>query len=136
MARSSHLKVESYDPEVQKWESYEERLTMFFEANNVTEDKKKVAIFLSSIHTQSASESVTNFLAELKRLSSTCNFGAFLKDALRDRFVCGLYDATVQKKLLSEDDSLTLEKALKIAVSMETAAKSSAIIKEGTPSGF
>ncbi|KAJ8042845.1 Synaptic vesicle 2-related protein [Holothuria leucospilota] len=182
MARSSHLEVESYDPEVEKWESYEERLTMFFEANNVTEDKKKVAIFLSSMgakgygllknlvspdkpsaknfpeicktlkdyysprppvllerfrfysHTQSASESVTNFLAELKRLSSTCNFGAFLKDALRDWFVCGLYDATVQKKLLSEDDSLTLEKALKIAVSMETAAKSSAIIKEGTPS--
>lgn len=57
----------------------------------------------------------------------------FLKDALRDRFVCGLHETTVQRKLLSEDDSLSLEKALKIAVSMETVAKGSAIIKEGIP---
>ena len=58
------------------------------------------------------------------RLSSTCNFGVFLKDALRDRLVGGLLDATVQKNLLSEDD-------LKTAVSMETEATKSAIIKEG-----
>lgn len=42
---SSDLKVESYDPVVENWESYEERLTMFFEANDIREDKKKVAIF-------------------------------------------------------------------------------------------
>lgn len=48
----AYLKVESYDHDVEMWESYEERMIMFYEANDVTNDKKYVAIFLSSMGAQ------------------------------------------------------------------------------------
>ncbi|KAJ8041649.1 hypothetical protein HOLleu_12531 [Holothuria leucospilota] len=43
------IKVEPFDPDLEKWESYEERTIQFFLANDVTEDKKKVAVLLSSM---------------------------------------------------------------------------------------
>ena len=53
------------------------------------------------------------------------SFGAdFLDQALRDRFVCGLANEAIQKKLLLEAD-LDLAKAVKIALSLEGADKSS-----------
>lgn len=47
---SATLKVESYNPDVEIWESCEERIIMgVFLANGVTYDKKKVFYFLSSM---------------------------------------------------------------------------------------
>ena len=77
---------------------------------------------------QREGELCSKFLAELRRLTEHCNFGNFLQDALRDRFVCGLKDERIQRRLLSEKD-LTLQKALEIATAMETAAKDSSEIK-------
>ena len=37
-----------------------------------------------------AEESVSEFLVELRRLASHCEFGQFLDEALWDRLVCGL----------------------------------------------
>ncbi|KAJ8017724.1 hypothetical protein HOLleu_44666 [Holothuria leucospilota] len=176
------IKVEPFDPDLEKWESYEERTIQFFLANDVTEDKKKVAVLLSSMgpkgygllkslttptkpstltfpdickrlhdyynpkppvllerfrfynQIQGPSEKIAEYLAELRRLSSTCNFGGFLNEALRDKFVCGLFDTAIQKKLLSEDDSLTLDKAVKTPMSMESANKNAAITKGETHS--
>ena len=51
---------------------------------------------------QREGESVAQYIAELRKLSERCVFGAFLKEALRDMFVIGLKDMSVQKKLLSE----------------------------------
>ena len=45
-----------------------------------------------------------------------------LIDTLRDRFVCGLCNDQIQKKLLTIRE-LSLDKALEIAVAMETATK-------------
>ena len=39
---------------------------------------------------QLPTESITEFVAELRRLSIHCSFGANLDEALRDRLVCGL----------------------------------------------
>ena len=39
---------------------------------------------------QGDSESVSQYLTELRKLSEHCQFQNFLNDALRDRFVCGL----------------------------------------------
>ena len=47
---------------------------------------------------QLPSESIAEYVAELKRLAATCNFKTYLPKALRDRFVCGLNH---QKKLLA-----------------------------------
>ena len=51
-----------------------------------------------------------------------CDFGANLKYSLCDRFVCGLRNEAIQKRLLSVD-KLTYEKALEIVLAMESASK-------------
>ena len=66
-------------------------------------------------------ESVTTYLAELRRLATNCKFEGFLSSALRDRFVCGLRDSETQKRLLAEAD-LKLDKAIEISQGMEAAA--------------
>ena len=40
---------------------------------------------------QEPSEKMADYIAELRRLATTCEFGTFLDEALRDKFVCGLY---------------------------------------------
>ena len=65
---------------------------------------------------------MADFAAALRRLKIRCKFGDFLPDALRDKFVCGIRSNAIQKRLLTEPDSLTMDKALEIAQGMETAA--------------
>ena len=48
---------------------------------------------------QKTSESVSDFVAALKELAHTCEFGATLNDTLRDRFVTGLSNAKTQHRL-------------------------------------
>ena len=71
-------------------------------------------------HSRQARESVTTYLAELKRLSEHCNFGDTLQYMLRDRLVCGIQDQRTQRRLLAESD-LTLQKAFEKALAIETA---------------
>ncbi|XP_061904359.1 uncharacterized protein K02A2.6-like [Entelurus aequoreus] len=71
---------------------------------------------------QEEGESVTMFMAALRKLAEHCEFGDTLSDALRDRLVCGLANEAAQKRLLTESD-LTLEKAINISVSMEMASR-------------
>ena len=71
---------------------------------------------------QETEEGVAKFVSELRRLTRHCEFGAYLDEALRDRFVCGLRSKAMQKRLLTEVD-LSLSKAMDIALSMEAAAK-------------
>ena len=67
-------------------------------------------------------ESISSYIAELKKLSEHCEFGTSLNDSLRDRLVCGMSNELIQKRLLSEVD-LSFAKATEIALAMETAAK-------------
>ena len=69
---------------------------------------------------QKEGESISSYIVTLKNLSPTCEFGAFLPEALRDRLVCGMKDVPIQTKLLSEHD-LTFEKAKDLAMRMEMA---------------
>ena len=62
-----------------------------------------------------------SYIAELRKLARYCKFDAQLNDSLRDRFVCGLRYENIQKRLLSESE-LTLDKAIELAIAMETAA--------------
>ena len=65
-------------------------------------------------------EPVNEFVIQLWRLACTCDFGAFLDEALRDRLMCGLQNSGTQKKLLAESD-LSLQKAIDIATAAEMA---------------
>ena len=73
---------------------------------------------------QKEQEPASVYLVELRKLAEHCEFGGFLDEALRDKFVMGLWQKGTQKKLLSEAD-LTLDRALKVAVGDEMAEKGS-----------
>ena len=72
--------------------------------------------------TQGVSERTADFMAELRRLAETCNFGQYLQTALRDQFVCGLRDKKCQRELLSIQD-LTAEIAIRRATAAEVVSK-------------
>ena len=76
------------------------------------------------LRNQGPTESVAEYLAELRRLATHCEFGNYLNEALRDRLVCGLRNPSTQKRLLAEAD-LTLAKASATAQGMEAAEKNS-----------
>ena len=44
------------------------------------------------------------FISTLRGLAETCEFGAFLDEALRDRIVCGMRSTTIRNKLLTEEN--------------------------------
>ncbi|XP_077972731.1 uncharacterized protein LOC144427418 [Styela clava] len=70
---------------------------------------------------QKHGESVSAFYADLKRLSTTCEFGAELGNTVRDKFVSGLKCSHTQNRLITEKN--LHEKALQVAVEVEIAAK-------------
>jgi transposase InsO family protein len=61
---------------------------------------------------------VATFVSNLRRAAETCNFAGQLENNLRDRFVVGLDDESVVRKLLLED-KLTLDKAVNAATNAE-----------------
>ena len=81
--------------------------------------------------TQGASKQITDFMAKLRRLAKTCNFGQYLETALRDQFVCGLRDEKCQQELLGIQD-LTAAIALQKATAAETVAKETQAMREST----
>ena len=71
---------------------------------------------------QGRTETVAQYVAELRKLSVHCQFGPYLEEVLRDRFVCGLRSEAVQKKLLAKED-LTFQEAIRIAQASEQAVE-------------
>ena len=63
---------------------------------------------------QRVGESVADYVAELRRLATTCAFGHHLNEALHDRIVCGIKNESTQKRLLADPDQ-TLAKATDVA---------------------
>ena len=83
---------------------------------------------------QSPTESVLEYVAELRRLAVHCDFENYLDQALRDRLVCGLRSENTQKRLLCEAN-LTLARAVELAQGMEAAHQNTQFMKgkaEGT----
>ncbi|XP_063534911.1 uncharacterized protein K02A2.6-like [Cydia strobilella] len=77
---------------------------------------------------QGDSESMSNYVAVLRRMSKTCDFGTGLQDSLRDQFVCGIHSETIRQRLFAEDN-LDFTKAFNLAVSMEAAEKDAAMVE-------
>ncbi|UYV66659.1 K02A2.6-like [Cordylochernes scorpioides] len=70
---------------------------------------------------QKETETISEYLRELKHLATNCEFVSLLEMMLRDIFVAGLSSEALQKRLLQEDDDLKLDRVLAIAVSYELA---------------
>ncbi|UYV60543.1 K02A2.6-like [Cordylochernes scorpioides] len=105
-----------YNEETETFETFYERLEQFLILEEAGDEKKK-AYLLTLM-----GKSISDYLVEIKRLASSCNFGNFLEDSLRDKMVCGLYNAKIQNRILSEGD-ISLAKVIEIALSMEAAEK-------------
>ncbi|XP_065282647.1 uncharacterized protein [Dermacentor albipictus] len=73
---------------------------------------------------QMEGETISAFAVELRHMAARFDFGPFLDDALRDRFVAGLSDASIQASLLTKKE-LSFETAYDLARSAELAAKES-----------
>ena len=71
---------------------------------------------------QKPGENITNYLANLRKLASRCEFAAFVPEALRDRLVCRMQHENIQKVLLTKA-KLDLDKALEISLGMEAATQ-------------
>ena len=85
---------------------------------------------------QREDESVAEFGAELRRLAVRCSFQeAVLDETIRDRFVCGLRSEPTQRCLLTEK-KLTLQTAVNIALSMESANKTAKTLKGTEPAAI
>ncbi|XP_040355390.1 uncharacterized protein K02A2.6-like [Ixodes scapularis] len=80
---------------------------------------------------QEEQESVEDFIVALKHLARKCDFGQFLQDALRDRLVAGIRREETQRALFAEE-SLTFERACKIALDQEQAARQTALLHAGS----
>ena len=139
-----------FDQATMQWSSYAERMEEYLLANSVDEDRKKVAILLSTVgnatydllrdlcapeepntksfeelikllkehlqptpttvserykfyqQAQKKGETITEYIAKLRRLAKDCDFGTFLEQALRDKLVCGLLNEDIKKELLKE----------------------------------
>ena len=74
---------------------------------------------------------VAEYIVKLRNAAATCEFGTFLERALRDKFVCGLSNDSIQRKLLSEKD-LTFEKACQSALSMEAVSEKTKELNSAT----
>ena len=68
---------------------------------------------------QAPEESFDTYLAALRTMSKTCNFGDLQECLIRDRTVVGLRDNSVRKRLLQES-KLTLKGTIDICKSSET----------------
>ena len=80
---------------------------------------------------RNVNESVSVFVAELRKLTEYCEYRESLNNMLRDRLVCGITHERTQKCLLSEGLAQTLEKALDIALSLEMDISQTAVIQSG-----
>ena len=81
---------------------------------------------------QNAGESIAEYIAELKRLSTHCEFEGFLEQALRDRLVCGMKNDNIRKHLLTKRE-LTFAKAQELSLSLEAAENQAQELKGAEP---
>ncbi|XP_049886597.1 uncharacterized protein LOC126381105 isoform X2 [Pectinophora gossypiella] len=73
-------------------------------------------------------EAIASYVAALKKLARTCDFGTSLEENLRDQLICGITSETTRQRLFAEDDSITYNKAVKLAITLEAAEKNASAV--------
>ena len=82
--------------------------------------------FVFNMCNRKLGESISQYMAELRRLSQYSEYGDSLESMLRDCLVCGVNHDQMQQCLLSKGANLTLQKAMDISLSLESAIRQSA----------
>ncbi len=82
-----------------------------------------------------SSHSYSKFLVALRELSPNCKFtAAVLKDQLFTQLIAGCHSWEIQKCLLEEDDTLTLEKVMQIMEAGECVVTNSTVFQRASGS--
>lgn len=102
-------------PEDPKGKSYED-LAKLAQNNFTPKPSTIVQRFKFNTRTQQPGETTAVYLKE------HCEFGETLDEMLCDRFVCGVRDIRILRRLLAEP-KLTLKRALDLALAIEAAEK-------------
>jgi hypothetical protein len=68
---------------------------------------------------QDVDESIEAYIAALRQLAKTCNYGEIEERLIRDQVVIGVKEDVLREKLLETKD-LTLDKCLKIGRAFES----------------
>lgn len=82
---------------------------------------------------QMEGESIRDYVAALRKMAVNCNFGDYLKSALRNQFVCGVRNRVIKEKLLGTKD-LKFDDAIATALSLEVMQKKSAEMTQSVQS--
>lgn len=84
---------------------------------------------------QQAGESISDYVAELKKITRYCEFGTSLDDNLRDQFVCGIMSDLIRQRLFAEGN-IKFIKAVSVASALEAAERDAAAVDwRGSVSG-
>ena len=79
-------------------------------------------------------ESISSYIAELRKLSEHCEYGDALNDMLQDRLVCGFDNQRMQRRLLQEV-KLTFTQARDMVLAMEAADRNARELEQAMPPG-
>ena len=71
---------------------------------------------------ETSEESIQTYFTRLTKLAASCEYGALTDEFIRDRLVIGLKSQDDKVRLLREK-SLTLQKAIEMCTSSETASQ-------------
>lgn len=80
---------------------------------------------------QKQGETIAEYIVELKTMAQSCEFSNFLDRALRDRFICGVSNESIQRRLFNDGELKTFEKACDAALMMETTKSDMEFIHNG-----
>lgn len=90
--------------------------------------------YLFNKRDQAAEESIDTYIAALRSLAKTCNYGALTDNLIRDRMVVGILDKGIRKKLLQES-KLTLQSCIDICRANECTIEATATENGSTRRG-
>ena len=74
---------------------------------------------------QLAGETIEQFVTDLKSKALNCDFGDLKDELIKNLLTCGLLDMSLREKLLQAEDSLPLDEAVKLCVSVENSREQS-----------
>ena len=114
-------------PQEKTFAKLQAELTKHFEPKKVTIAKH----FNFHHRNQVPDKSIAKYVAKLCKLTTNCDFGDYLKQALRDHFVCRLHSETIQKQLqLLTKAELTFKRVVELAQAIEAVEKKSEQFKK------
>ena len=79
---------------------------------------------------QQQGETLTAYVAELRKLASSCKFTCCLEERLRDQLILGMSSVQCQKIIFTKEDDIKLDKVLSLVLAQELAAASTDAVRQ------